>query len=102
VVAGTVGQRAAFASAARRGGLRTGSGSSLALVSGADSSVAADIVVALGWPTVLRGARGAREYALYGSSPGAFEALVDVLTARAPATGALPIRVDGAVGPCDP
>jgi beta-N-acetylhexosaminidase len=102
LVSGTAAHRAAFTAAARRGGLRTGSGSgtSLALVSGANSSVTADIVVALGWPTALRGARGRTEYALYGATPGSFGALVDVLTGRASALGALPVDIGVATRTC--
>ncbi len=96
VVGGTAQDRARFAAAARAGGLRLGSGPTLALAT--STPVSAELVVALGWPTVLGRSRGpGGRYALYGRTPGAFAALVAVLIGRAEATGALPVRVPGAV-----
>ncbi len=95
VVGGSSGQRARFAAAARRGGLDLGGGPTVALVSGRGSGVRADVVVALGWPTVLAGVDGERELALFGDGPGSFDALVAVLRGVAPAPGALPVQVRG-------
>ncbi len=96
VVGGTPQDRARFAAAARAGGLRLGSGPTLALAT--STPVSAELVVALSWPTVLGRSRGpGGRYALYGRTPGAFAALVAVLTGRAEATGALPVRVPGVV-----
>ncbi len=98
LVGGSAGQRARFAAAARRAGLGTGSGPRVALTS--DGGVApSEIVVALGWPTVLTGAVAAsgaqRAYALFGDTAGSFDALAEVLAGAAPPRGALPVEVSG-------
>ena len=59
-----------------------------------------DVVVALDTPDGLAAssARSAR-LALFGRTPSAFDALVDVLTGRSVASGALPVRVEGVDAP---
>ncbi|MEQ4205057.1 glycoside hydrolase family 3 N-terminal domain-containing protein [Actinopolymorpha sp. B9G3] len=55
-----------------------------------------DVVVALDTPYGLGGSRAEKaRIALYGRTPAAFQALVDVLTGRARGTGRLPVDVDG-------
>jgi beta-N-acetylhexosaminidase len=99
VLGGTAQDRARFTAAARAGGLTVGSGTTVALVGSGTAS--ADVVVALAWPTVLARSHGpAGSYALYGRTEGAFSALVAVLTGRAAAAGALPVRVAGAAARC--
>jgi beta-N-acetylhexosaminidase len=85
-----------FDRAARRAGLGTGSGTHVALIGYGGSAASADVVVSLDLPYVLgvSTARTAR-IAMYGDTPGAMRALVDVLTGRSGAPGRLPVHVDG-------
>ncbi|HEX6246997.1 MAG TPA: glycoside hydrolase family 3 N-terminal domain-containing protein [Nocardioidaceae bacterium] len=87
---------ARFHAAAERAGLRTGSGTHVALIGYGGSGSSADVVVALDTPYAL-GSSAARvaRIALYGDTPGAMRALVDVLLGKAPAPGKLPVPVPG-------
>jgi beta-N-acetylhexosaminidase len=80
--------------AARRAGLETGSGTSVALVGYRGSPATADVVVSTDTPYVLRRSVGrTARIALFGDTPGAMRALVDVLLGRRPAPGRLPVPV---------
>lgn len=85
---------ARFNRAARRAGLPTGSGTSVALVGYGGSGASADVVVTLDTPYAL-GSSTARvaKVAMYGDTPGAMRALVRVLLGRAQANGTLPVPV---------
>ena len=87
---------ARFNEAAANAGLGTGSGTSVALVGYGGSARSADIVVSTDSPYVL-GQSTARttKIALYGETPGAMRALVDVLLGSASASGRLPVDVSG-------
>lgn len=100
VVGGTETDRARLRAAARRAGLATGSGDVVTLVGAPGSSGAGDVVVALDTPHGLgSSSASSARLALFGRTPQAFAALVDVLTGRSPASGTLPVRVDGASPP---
>jgi beta-N-acetylhexosaminidase len=96
-IAGGTGQdRARLAAAAEDAGLAVGSGPLVQLLGSARGSGQGDVVVALDAPFGLAGSSAPDDgalVALYGRTPGAFEALVDVLTGRAEAPGALPVEV---------
>lgn len=85
---------ARFHDAARRAGLGVGSGTSVALVGYGGSGASADVVVTTDTPYALgrSDARVAR-IAMYGDTPGAMRALVEVLLGRATAPGSLPVPV---------
>ena len=87
---------ATFESAALRAGLRTGSGSTVALVGYGGAAASADVVVSLDTPYVL-GASTAEvaKIAVYGDTPGAMDALVGVLLGTARAPGEVPVDVAG-------
>ncbi|NEE02917.1 beta-N-acetylhexosaminidase [Phytoactinopolyspora halotolerans] len=65
------------------------------LGAGADGSGAGDVVVALDTPYVLGRSDASTKIALYGRTPAAFRALVDVLRGAETAHGRLPTDVDG-------
>lgn len=97
VVGGSETDRARFTAAAERAGLRVGSaGDVVHLLEYGSSIGSGDVVVALDTPYGL-GASDANTaaIALYGRTPDAFRALVDVLIGAQPARGTLPVRVDG-------
>jgi beta-N-acetylhexosaminidase len=87
---------ARFNEAARKAGLRTGSGTSVALIGYGGGGRSADVVVTLDTPYAL-GRSNARvaKVAMYGDTPGAMRALVDVLVGKARAPGRLPVPVGG-------
>ena len=96
VAGGTARDRARFTAAAEDAGLGVGSGPLITLLVGAREPGRGDVVVALDAPFGLASSSvpdGGALVALYGRSPGAFEALVDVLTGEAEAPGALPVEV---------
>lgn len=87
---------ARFDAAASRAGLRTGSGTTIALVGYGGTATTADVVVSMDTPYVLGDSTaGTAKIALYGDTPGAMRVLVDVLLGRADATGQLPVPVAG-------
>jgi beta-N-acetylhexosaminidase len=87
---------ARFNHAARRAGLRTGSGTSVALIGYRGGGRSADVVVTLDTPYALgRSSARVAKVAMYGNTPGAMRALVDVLVGKARAPGRLPVPVSG-------
>ena len=87
---------ARFDAAASRAGLRTGKGTSVSLIGYGGSASRADVVVSLDTPYVLGSSRArAAKIAMYGDTPGAMRALVQVLLGKARATGHLPVPVPG-------
>ena len=88
---------ARFHAAASRAGLGTGAGTTVALIGYGGSARSADVVVSMDTPYVL-GASSAStaKIALYGDTPGAMAALVDVVLGKAKAPGRLPVHVPGA------
>lgn len=92
VAGGTEKQRSAFLAAAHDAGLSTSSGPTVTLVG--KSGATGSITVAVDTPYVLDKATGT-SYALYGDDETAFRALMDVLTGKQPARGALPVTVSG-------
>jgi beta-N-acetylhexosaminidase len=100
VSGGTDADRRLLRSAAQAAGLGTGAGEIVVLLGGPGSSGSGDVVVALDTPYGLgRSSAGTASFALFGRTPEAFSALVDVLTGRAAAAGTLPVAVDGVVPP---
>lgn len=90
---GNATDRARLASAAEEAGLSVGSGTSVALLATGSAYATADVVVALDAPYGLANSQATTKVALYGRTEGAFDALVDVLTGDAEATGKLPVEV---------
>jgi beta-N-acetylhexosaminidase len=96
ITGGTRTDRALLAEAAEAAGLRTGSGDVVRLLAGT-SPGSGDVVVALDTPYGLGdSAATSGRIALYGRTPAAFHALVDVLTGTASGGGTLPVEVPGA------
>ncbi|GAB2684705.1 glycoside hydrolase family 3 N-terminal domain-containing protein [Thalassiella azotivora] len=95
VTGGTGTDRARFTEAARAAGLRVGSGDVVRLLGTSTSSGSGDVVVALDAPYGLSTSDADARVALLGRTPGAFAALVDVLTGARTAPGRLPVAVDG-------
>ncbi|MFP5334293.1 MAG: glycoside hydrolase family 3 N-terminal domain-containing protein [Actinomycetes bacterium] len=101
VVGGTAADRERFAAAAREAGLGVGSGDVVRLLGGPTSGGSGDVVVALDAPYGLAGsAASTARLALYGRTPQAFRALVDVLVGAQQARGRLPVTVEGLTPPC--
>lgn len=95
VVGGTATDQARLAEAAEAAGLPVGSGSIVRLL-GSTTGDAGDVVVSLDRPYGLAASQaGAARLALYGRTPDAFRALVDVLLGTASGRGALPVQVEG-------
>ena len=84
-----------FNAAAARAGLRTGSGTSVALVGYGGSGRSADVVVTTDTPYPLARSTAPVKIAMFGDTPGAMRALVDVLLGEARAPGTLPVPVPG-------
>lgn len=100
VVGGTETDRSRLSAAAQRAGLGTGSGDVVVLLGSLGSPGSGDVVVALDTPYGLgRSSASTAKLALFGRTPHAFDALVDVLTGRTTASGTLPVRVDGVSPP---
>jgi beta-N-acetylhexosaminidase len=98
VVGGTQADRDRFRAAARERGLSVSasSGEVVRLLPSATASGSGDVVVALDAPYGLGRSSGtAARIALYGRTPQAFVALVDVLMGKASAPGRLPVAVSG-------
>jgi beta-N-acetylhexosaminidase len=89
-----------FRRAAHRAGLATRSGPRLALLGETRPKHPVAIAVSLGTPYVLAGARTAgTKLALFGWTPGAMEALVDVLLGHADPQGSLPVDIPALMPP---
>jgi len=74
--------------------LATGAGDRVVLLGTSASWGSGDVVVALDVPYGLgRSAATSARLALFGRTPQAFDALVDVLTGRAQASGTLPVTL---------
>ena len=87
---------ARFEAAAQRAGLQTGAGATVALIGYGGSARSADVVVTMDTPYALGSSRARlAKIALYGETPGAMRALVDVLLGKARAPGRLPVPVSG-------
>jgi beta-N-acetylhexosaminidase len=96
VVGGDETDLARFTAAAQAAGLTVGgSGDVVRLLDGSGAG-AADVAVALDTPYALADSRAPVRIALYGRTPQAFQALVDVLLGEASAGGTLPVPVAGA------
>ena len=100
VAGGTDADRRRLRSAAETAGLGVGSGELVVLLGGPGSSGTGDVVVALDTPYGLgRSTSTTASLALFGRTPEAFAALVDVLTGRTSPAGTLPVAVDGVSAP---
>lgn len=86
---------AAFREAARRAGLGLGGGDTVAFTGFGGGPVTGDVAVATDAPYPLGSSTAPVRIATYGDTPGAMDALVDVLLGEAPAPGRLPVPVDG-------
>lgn len=87
---------AAFTDAADAAGLSVGSGPIVDFVGYGDGSGSGDIVVTTDTPYALGDSQATTaKIALYGDTPGAMRALVDVLTGKRRAPGRLPVAVGG-------
>jgi beta-N-acetylhexosaminidase len=87
---------ARFYAAAGAAGLGVGSGTSVALVGYGGSARSADVVVTTDTPYALGSSRArVARIAVYGDTPGAMRALVQVLLGKARAPGRLPVPVPG-------
>jgi beta-N-acetylhexosaminidase len=87
---------ARFYAAAKAAGLRTGSGTRVALIGYGEGGRTADVVVTTDAPYPLGSSRArVARIAMYGDTPGAMRALVEVLLGKARATGRLPVPVPG-------
>ncbi|NDL57526.1 beta-N-acetylhexosaminidase [Phytoactinopolyspora sp. XMNu-373] len=95
VVGGTELDRARLTAAAEEAGLSVGSGDVVRLLGGTDPG-SGDVVVALDTPYALGASEAPTKIALYGRTPQAFAALVDVLRGNETAHGRLPVDVEGA------
>ena len=73
--------------------VRLDSGTAIAFVGYRDAALDADIVVATDSPWVLARVSAPIRIATYASTPGAMEALVEVLAGKQSAPGRLPVRV---------
>jgi beta-N-acetylhexosaminidase len=94
VVGGTSGDRARFTSAARKVGLRTGTGTVVRLLDSGSSHGSGDVVVALDTPYGLaRSSATTARIAAYGRTGSVFASLMKVLIGTSPAPGRLPVRV---------
>ncbi len=95
VVGGTEQDRARLTAAAEAAGLAVGSGDVVRLLGGSDPG-SGDVVVALDTPYALGASQATTaKIALYGRTPQAFAALVDVLRGEETGHGRLPVDVDG-------
>lgn len=95
VVGGTETDRARFTEAARTAGLPIGPGSVVRLLGGTTGG-SGDVVVSLDLPYGLAASEASTaRLALFGRTPDAFRALVDVLLGSARGRGSVPVQVDG-------
>lgn len=95
ILGGTEEDRARLADAARDAGLTVGSGPRILLLSSTPSSQPVEVAVSLDRPYILADAQAEASIALYGRTPQAFRALVEVLTGKERAKGSLPVAVSG-------
>ncbi|XAS69736.1 glycoside hydrolase family 3 N-terminal domain-containing protein [Micrococcaceae bacterium Sec5.7] len=95
VAGGSAQDRARFEAAAQEAGVGLGTGPLVSLIGYGGRPVDGHIAVALDAPWALAGSTAPAKIALYGRSPGAFKALLAVLTGKAPAPGNLPSAFGG-------
>ncbi|MCO4256723.1 glycoside hydrolase family 3 N-terminal domain-containing protein [Pseudarthrobacter cellobiosi] len=93
IAGGSPQDRARFEAAAAKAGLGTGAGPLVSLIGYAGRPVGGDVAVALDAPWPLQDSSAPVKIALYGRTPGAFDALVAVLAGKAAAPGKLPAAV---------
>jgi beta-N-acetylhexosaminidase len=93
IAGGSAQDRARFEAAAAKAGLGTAAGPLVSLIGYAGRPVGGDIAVALDAPWPLHDSSAPVKIALYGRTPGAFDALVAVLAGKAGAPGKLPAAV---------
>ncbi|WP_309811815.1 glycoside hydrolase family 3 N-terminal domain-containing protein [Pseudarthrobacter sulfonivorans] len=93
VAGGSDQDRARFEAAAGKAGLAIGRGPLVTLIGYGGAPAGGDIAVTLDAPWPLAGSSAPVKIALYGRTPGAFGALVSVLTGKATAPGKLPAAV---------
>ena len=93
IAGGSAQDRARFEAAAAKAGLGTGAGPLVSLIGYAGRPVGGDIAVALDAPWPQQDSTAPVKIALYGRTPGAFDALVAVLAGKATAPGKLPAAV---------
>lgn len=93
IAGGSTQDRARFEEAAARAGLAVGHGPLVTLIGYPGRPAPGDIAVTLDAPWPLANSGAPVKIALYGRTPGAFDALVAVLTGKATAPGKLPAAV---------
>ncbi|TAP45891.1 glycoside hydrolase family 3 N-terminal domain-containing protein [Arthrobacter sp. S39] len=93
VAGGSPQDRARFEAAAARAGLAVGEGPVVSLIGYGGAPAGGDIAVSLDAPWPLQDSAAPVKVALYGRSPGAFDALAAVLAGKATAPGKLPAAV---------
>jgi beta-N-acetylhexosaminidase len=93
VAGGSAQDRARFEAAAARVGLTPGGGPLVTLIGYGGAPAGGDVAVALDAPWPLQDSAAPVKIALYGRSPGAFDALAAVLAGKATAPGNLPAAV---------
>ena len=93
VAGGSPADRARFDAAAARAGLAVGDGPLVSLIGYGGAPAGGDIAVSLDAPWPLQDSAAPVKVALYGRSPGAFDALAAVLAGKATAPGKLPAAV---------
>ncbi|WP_309108190.1 glycoside hydrolase family 3 N-terminal domain-containing protein [Arthrobacter sp.] len=93
VAGGSPADRARFAKAAANVGVTIGTGPTVSLIGFGEGPVKADVAVSLDAPWSLASSAAATRIALYGRTPGAFDALLAVLIGKAGAPGKLPVDV---------
>ncbi|NED94355.1 beta-N-acetylhexosaminidase [Phytoactinopolyspora alkaliphila] len=96
VSGGTEQDRARFVAAAEEAGLTVGSGGDTVRLLGGSGPGAGDVAVALDAPYPLGPSEASTKIAIYGRTPAAFRALVDVLRGAETGHGRLPVDVEGA------
>ncbi|MHA7275188.1 glycoside hydrolase family 3 N-terminal domain-containing protein [Arthrobacter sp. Hz1] len=96
LIGGTETDRQRFTDAAGERGVTVGAGgTTVSLVGGSSGAAPAEIAVALDAPWWLEAVDAPVKIAAYGDTPGAFAAVLDVLTGDAPAPGRLPVEAAG-------
>lgn len=93
VAGGSPQDRSRFEAAAAKAGLAVGAGPVVSLIGYGGAPAQGDIAVSLDAPWPLPDSAAPVKVALYGRSPGAFDALAAVLAGKAPARGKLPAAV---------
>lgn len=90
---GSAEDQARFTEAAKKAGVSVGAGPVVSLIGYGQGAADGDVAVALDAPWPLASSVSGTKIALYGDTPGAFDALLAVLTGKARAPGKLPADV---------